>query len=378
MTHSPPGMRHTERLHRVVMSGPLPPAIGGMASVLDALGTSRLASQTRLTLFDTGKKTAADRTLLQGIQARLRLMRHWTALLANQGGTIAHIHTCSGFTFFLDGLLALLARRRGCRVVLHVHGGLFDTFLDGLHPILLRIARRIARTADVVIVLSEDWRNRLGQRLPGTHFAVLQNGVHEPNCPAQRVANDRPTFLFLGNLSRLKGVPVLLEAMSLAQADWCVQLAGSEAEPGFTEWLRQEIERRQLAHRVTLLGSVVGEAKDRALVRADAFVLPSLAEGLPMSLLEAMAARLPVVATTVGAIPEVIDEGVEGFLVSPGQAAPLAAAMDQLAGSPAQREAMGHAGHAKYRAHYSVDAMAQSLLDIYTREFGATPAHTTS
>lgn len=366
MTPNPQGTVHTEPQHRVVMSGPLPPAIGGMASVLDALGRSRLASLTHLTLFDTGKKTSAKRTLLQGIQARLRVMRDWSHLLARQNCTIAHIHTCSGFTFFLDGLLAFVARRHGCRVVLHVHGGLFDTFLDGLHPILLRIARRIASSAELVIVLSEDWRNRLSQRLPRTHFAVLQNGVHEPKGQHSRIPNEHPIFLFLGNLSRLKGVPVLLDAMEIAKADWCVHLAGHEAEPGFSDWLRQEIERRHLAHRVKLLGSVVGDAKYQALAQADAFVLPSLAEGLPMSLLEAMAARLAVVATSVGAIPEVIDTGVEGLLVPPGQAAPLAAAMDELATSPTQREAMGLAGHTKCQARYSVDAMAEALIEIYS------------
>ncbi|MDP3168450.1 MAG: glycosyltransferase family 4 protein [Hydrogenophaga sp.] len=375
MTPSQPCNGATTSRFRVVMSGPLPPAIGGMASVVGALSDSQLASQTDLTLFDTGKKTAANRTLLQGIQARLRLMRDWSALLAGQPGTIAHIHTCSGFTFFLDGLLAFVARRHRCRVVLHVHGGLFEAFLDGLNPLMLRIAQRIARRADVVIALSEDWRERLGQRLPGSHIAVLQNGVAEPTSAPQRGTNDRPIFLFLGNLSRLKGVPVLLDALELAQADWCVQLAGSESEPGYMQWLRDEIERRGLAGRVTLLGSVVGEAKQRLLARADAFVLPSLAEGLPMSLLEAMAARLPVVATTVGAIPEVIDEGIEGHLVSPGEAAPLAQAMDALSGlTPLQREAMGRAAHARYKARYSVDAMAQALLGIYETEFsGAKP-----
>lgn len=370
MTSSFPSQSAIDRRHRVVMSGPLPPAIGGMASVVGALSNSQLTSQTHLTLFDTGKKTAVNRTLLQGIQARLRLMRDWSALLAGQPGTIAHIHTCSGFTFFLDGLLAFVARRHGCRVVLHVHGGLFDAFLDGLNPIMLRIAQRIARRADLVLALSEDWRGRLGQRLPGSRIAVLQNGVAEPTCAPQRGANDRPTFLFLGNLSRLKGVPVLLDALELAQADWCVQLAGNEGEPGYTQWLNTEIERRGLAGRATLLGPVVGEAKQQLLARSDAFVLPSLAEGLPMSLLEAMAASLPVVATNVGAIPEVINEGVEGYLVPPNDARLLAAAMDRVAHASQHRDTMGRAGHAKYKDLYSVNAMAQTLLDTYDREFG--------
>lgn len=357
--------------YRVVMSGPLPPAIGGMVSVIEALSQSELTTRTELALFDTGKKTRADRTLWEGVHARLSLMAQWRALIRRQQTDIVHIHTCSGLTFFLDGLLAFLARRQGCRVVLHVHGGLFDQFLDDLHPLMRALARHIVRRADLLIALSDDWRQRLGQRLPGSRIAVLLNGVAEPvTVETGRGSHARPTFAFLGLLSTLKGVPVLLDAMALAKVDWCVQLAGGEGEPGFLAWLRTEIEKRHLTSRVELLGPVQGSAKDRLLAQADAFVLPSLAEGLPMSLLEAMAARLPVVVTTVGAMPEVISEGVEGHLVPPGDATALAQAMDTLAQSPQLREAMGRAGHVKYRAHYSAEAMAQALIAIYQREFG--------
>lgn len=364
----------TKHRDRVVMSGPLPPAVGGMASVIGALSQSTLAGATDLVLFDTGKKTAANRTLWQGVQARLRLIREWSALLAGHPGTIAHIHTCSGFTYFLDGILAAVARRHGCRVVLHVHGGLFDAFLDGLNPVMRRFAQHIARRADLLIALSDDWKDRLAQRLPGSRIAVVQNGVAEPGCEPRPGTHEQPTFVFLGNLSRLKGVDVLLDAMELAQADWQVQLAGSEAEAGFADRLRAEIDRRRLGNRVSLLGPVVGAAKQRLLAQADAFVLPSLAEGLPMSVLEAMAASLPVVATQVGALPEVIEDGAEGHLVPAGQAQALAEAMDKIARmtSP-QRKAMGARAHATYRSRYSVDAMAQALLVIYEERLANAP-----
>lgn len=351
--------------HRVVMSGPLPPAIGGMASVIGALNLSTLAKQTELILFDTGKKTADDRTLLEGVRARVALMRKWSALLAGHPGTIAHIHTCSGFTFFLDGLLAVVAHRHRCKVVLHIHGGLFDAFLDGLNPIMRAVARLIARRADLVVALSEDWKERLAHRLPNSRITVLRNGVSELGCEPQRGAHERTTFLFLGNLSRLKGVHVLLDAMELAQADWCVQLAGGEGEPGFTEWLNKEIVRRRLADRITLLGPVVGMTKQQLLARADGFVLPSLAEGLPMSLLEAMAASLPVVATSVGAIPEVIAQGKEGYIVPPNDPKQLAEVMDLLAQTPKLRFDTGCAGYEKYQLFFSIDAMAMVLLTMY-------------
>lgn len=369
-------MKPANTRFRIVMSGPLPPAIGGMASVLGALSESSLATQTDLTLFDTGKKTSANRSTLEGIQARLTLMKNWCALLRQHPESIAHIHTCSGFTFFLDGALLMLAKWQGCRVVMHVHGARFDAFLDELNPVMLAIARFLARRADVVIALSDDWKERLHQRLPGSHIAVLPNGVPEPASPPNKTTNHPPRFVFLGNLGKRKGVPVLLDAMELATVPWTVQLAGGDEDPGFTEWTRNEIGQRQLSHRAILMGPMVGDAKEQLLAQADAFVLPSLAEGLPMALLEAMAARLPVVVTTVGAMPEVIVEGVEGHLVPPGDAEQLAAAMDRVAVSAVRRSAMGHAGYSKYQALYSVDAMAKTLRGIYDREFrSATSRH---
>ena len=353
---------------RVVMSGPLPPAIGGMASVIGALGQSDLARQTHLALFDTAKKTREGRSLWEGVLARWQLMREWRLLLRTHRADIAHIHTCSGLTFFLDGLLAWSARRQGCRVILHIHGGLFDQFLDSLNPLLRVTAQHIARRADLLIALSEDWRQRLTQRLPHSRIAVVPNGVAEPLGTASRDPLAPTTFVFLGLLSTLKGIPVLLDAVSRSTGHWRVQLAGNEGEPGFAERLRADITARGLTDRMQLLGPVVGPAKDQLLLQADGFVLPSLAEGLPMSLLEAMAAQLPVVVTTVGAMPEVIKHRHDGLLVPPNDAAALASALDQLARLPREKAAaMGQAAYNKYRERYSVDAMAHNLLQLYGR-----------
>ena len=90
----------------ILMSGPLPPPPGGMASVLAMLAESSLARRVRLELFDTAKRTPEGRSAWQGWVARASLMRRWWRQLGELPAAIAHIHTCSGLTFFLDGLLA--------------------------------------------------------------------------------------------------------------------------------------------------------------------------------------------------------------------------------------------------------------------------------
>lgn len=348
----------------VVMAGPLPPAVGGMASVLGALQASTLPRRVDLALFETGKTTPPGRPLWQGIAARLALMARWWKLLGRRPRPLAHIHTCSGLTFFLDGALLVLSRLRGSPVVLHVHGARFDEFLDGLPAPLAALARWLGRRATVVIVLSPEWQERLARRWPGARLQVVGNGVAAPRL-AQDVGARAVRYAFLGNLGQRKGVPVLLQAAALARQPWTLELAGGEEEPGFAAWTDAEIQRLGLQARVRRLGPLVGDAKLEWLAGSQGFVLPSLAEGLPMALLEAMAMALPSVVSAVGAMPEVVRDRVEGRVVPPSDAAALAEALDELATVPGRRVDMGLAGAERCRSLYGIERMVDSLVGVY-------------
>lgn len=356
---------------RVLMAGPLPPAVGGMASVIDALLHSSLAESCALSPFNTGKQTPEGRSLASGIKARLSLMRQWWAALGQTD--VAHIHTCSGLTFFLDGLLLVLARVRGRPVVLHVHGAQFDAFLDGLPGLGRALARSLARGAHVVIVLSPEWETRLSSRLPGARLAVVRNGVDQPRLPAREARTDKGLhLLLLGNLGRRKGVPVLLDAIARpACATVRLTLAGGEEDPGA---LAQTRERVAGSDRIQCPGPVVGQAKLQLLADADAFVLPSLAEGLPMALLEAMAAGLPCIVSSVGAMPEVIRHGETGLVVPPDDVDALESAIVALGAMPeATRKAMGAAAQHACAGQFGVGRMAEAILDVYRRVSSAAP-----
>ncbi len=333
--------------------------------MLDGLGRSSLSGRVELTLFDTGKKTAPGRSLLVGIGSRLALMKRWWRALGQTD--IAHIHTCSGFTFFLDGGLLVLAKARGVSTVLHIHGAMFDQFLDSLGWFRTPLARMLARLADSVVVLSEDWQRKLAGRLPGARLAIVANGVARPQSSGANVrkAGAVPHFVFLGNLGRRKGVDVLLDAAAQATESWTLALAGGEEDAGFAEWARARVRELSLAQRVEVLGPVVGAEKDALLNSADGFVLPSLAEGLPMALLEAMAAGLPVVVSTVGAMPEVVTEGVEGLLVEPGNPTVLCAALDSLSADPVRARQMGDAARETCERRFGVEAAVEELTKLY-------------
>ena len=356
------------------MAGPLPPAVGGMASVLGALQASTLARKVDLQLFETGKTTPAGRPIWVGIATRLRLMADWWRLLRRRSGglvPVAHIHTCSGLTFFLDGALLVVSRLRGAPVVLHVHGARFDVFLDGLPAPAALLARWLARRAARVVVLSEEWRQRLDQRWPGARLCVVANGVAMPSRAHAVDRGGPPHYVFLGNLGQRKGVHVLLQAAAQSIHPWRVSLAGGEEEPGYTDTTRAAIARLGLTARVQILGPVVGQDKIALLADAQGFVLPSLAEGLPMALLEAMAMALPVVVTAVGAMPGVVRDGTDGRVVPAEDAAALAAALDALAAQPGQRQQFGEAAAERARALYGIEQMVDGLMEVYAALPGA-------
>lgn len=349
----------------VIMTGPLPPIVGGMSSVIAVLAASSLAHRTDLHLFETGKTTPQGRSLSQGVAERLRLMATWWKALGRSPRPLVHIHTCSGLTFFLDGLLLLLARLRGCGVVLHVHGARFDAFLDGLPSPIAALSHWIARRAGFVVVLSDEWLTRLAKRWPRARLKVVSNGVQAAARACGVDSPKPPRFVFVGNLGRRKGVHVLLDAAALAKHPWTVGLAGGVEEPGFDRWVREEISRRGLADRLSLLGAVVGDEKSSMLADAQGFVLPSLAEGLPMALLEAMAAGLPAVVTAVGAMAEAVRDGVDGFVVPAGDAFSLASALDRLAADPPLRRALGESAARRCESLYGIERMVDALMRLY-------------
>lgn len=351
----------------VVMAGPLPPAIGGMATVIGDISQSSLADRVALVPFNTAKQTSEGRSLLTGIVARVSLWKRWASALRGKGQSVAHIHTCSGLTYFLDGTLLIIARLLAQPVVLHIHGARFDRFLDELPAPLLFLARWLARRANRVVVLSETWKETLTDRLPGAQLSVIANGVPVRDQPVEAENATQTVFiLFLGNLSQRKGVWELIDAMRAVPVEATLALVGGEDDPGISDAVQTRINEAGMTDRVKLIGPAYGEDKHRWLEKADIFVLPSHAEGLPIALLEAMGGGIPAVVTAVGAMPTVINDGVQGKVVPPGDVDALSAALTALVNDPALRRTMGEAARKRCLADYGVERSAENYLRLYS------------
>lgn len=363
---------------RVLHIGPLPPPVGGMSTVLLELSAA-LQSDCETRVFSSAKTTPVDRSLLQAVGAQLRLIGRLALVLWRWRPAIVHIHTCSNFTFWRNGLDLMLARCFGCKTVLHIHGARFHQFLGGLGAVRAGLARVVLGGASRVIVLGQAWRERLAPWCRAESLVVVANGVAVP-ANALGPSDDAVAHIVcVANYEPRKGLHDLIRAAAELPADgrpWRISFLGADLDQAYQRSLRQLAKDLGVEDRVSLPGPVAAAQVADWLRSAYLFCLPSYDEGLPMSMLEAMGHALPVVATSVGAIPEAVDEGVEAFLYPPGDVAALAAALTRLLESPELARRMGESGHRRAALNYSAQSMAQRVFEVYQQMLGGgfTPA----
>lgn len=177
---------------------------------------------------------------------------------------------------------------------------------------------------------------------------------------ALEVPGSAPFVLAAGALVERKGFDVLVDAFALLQVAGAILWIAGEGDPAA---LKKRVERHGLAGRVRLLGRR-NDVPD-LLAAADVFAMPSRAEGLGIAALEAMAAGLPVVASRVGGLGEVVLDGETGRLVPPGDAAALARALDEVLGDATLRVRLGAAGRARVQAEFTADRMVDAYEALY-------------
>ncbi|MDE6485053.1 MAG: glycosyltransferase family 4 protein [Duncaniella sp.] len=283
-------------------------------------------------------------------------------LMTHPSIEIVHIHTASGASFRRKMYFARLARRMGRKVVMHVHSGrfadYFNTDPDGI--------TRSLNYCDEVICLSDQWYQFFSSH-GIDNLDLVPNPVDYPAKVEREADPEKIHLLFLGVLDKPKGVIDLVKAMIELKPEVrdrvVLHIAGAGAEE---ETLRSMIHDNGLEGNVVLEGWVSGDEKQRLLEMCHCFVLPSYFEGLPVSILECMAWKMPVIASCVGGIPSVVENGVNGYLIEPGDIDALAGAITEIVVNPAVRSAMGTCSRSKAEA-YSTDSVVSRLDKIYDR-----------
>lgn len=288
---------------------------------------------------------------------------------------ILHLQVSERSSFIRKGLLLELGRRLGYRTVLHHHGAELIPFYRRARRPMRGWVRRCVARADVNIVLGDGWKEFVVDELGAApaRVRVLANASGDLGFVTRPVTGQPTHFLLMANLSARKGVgDFLLALQSLARSGRPVRatLAGG----GEVEQFRAQAAEMGLGEIVTFTGWVNRAEAAQLLLAADVLVLPSYNEGLPMVILEALSAGLPVIATPVGSIPEVLTDRRDCLLVTPGDTDGLAAGMRWLVDSPELRRSLALRGRELFEHRFTIGDYMASLLAIYAEGQGPVSA----
>ncbi|WP_420103475.1 glycosyltransferase [Bosea sp. (in: a-proteobacteria)] len=275
---------------------------------------------------------------------------------------VVHLH--STFSGILRPMLKLLFPRLA--VVYCPHGWAFLRESSTASRVVTRTMERLlAPLADRIVCISDcERRAALEAGIADRRLALIYNGMsnERPDYPAAEWSDERLKVLFIGRLDRQKGYDILLEAAADLQTEVHLRMIGSTV-----------VGREQaLEHpaNVEMLGWQSPQIIEAQLDAADLVVIPSRWEGFGLVALEAMRARRPIVAFAVGALPEIVEDGVTGILCSPPGAEALVAGLKRALDMPLRP--MGEAGFQRFRRLFLVDTMQIKLQELY-RE--TSPAH---
>ncbi len=376
---SPPTVEQAKP--RVVIVGPGRRMMGGVSTFVEMLLASHVLRErhdlihldTTRALRDIGLE---DRFSLANLTYFFQQMFKFVEIAVKQKPRIAHFQVTSGLSFWKAGFFIILARFFGIKTIAHVHGGLFDQFYNNSQPLIKKMIGWQFRHSDYVITLSQKWKDFLLTEVdPQIKTGVVSNTVDTLFAEAMRnppaaVENKEKIILFLGSLGKRKGVFDIIKAIPLVlekHPEALFVFAGEEESRGEKSQIDQAVEEYGLSGKLRFVGRVSGDAKVELYQRSLFYLLPSYGENLPYSLLEAMAVGLPVITTPVGAIPEIISDGVNGFLIQPGDYQSLAECVICLLDDRDLRQKMSEANIEIISKDFLPEVAMKRIDDIYRR-----------
>lgn len=278
---------------------------------------------------------------------------------------IYHIHMASRGSTFRKGYYVKAAKRWGKKVILHIHGAQYMEFYHALPIKKRKKVIELLKSADCVIALSKEWKKKFDDEFRLTNCLVIENGINMNRLKSAQNSTSyhNHTFLALGRLGKRKGSYDLVQAAEIVSKevkDLKVLMAGD----GETQEIQRLIEKKNLQNYVKVLGWADFQTKLNLLKECATVVLPSYNEGLPMAILEGMAAGKAVISTYVGAIPEVIKEE-NGFLIEAGDINALAEAMIRCSTDGQKLEEISRNNVKKIQDQFSMEIMHKKLEKIY-------------
>lgn len=356
---------------RIVIVGPVPPSVGGVETVTRAVLESRIGERFEVRHCDITKnrpKETAGRWDWGNAKWAIIHLGRMIASCRDFRPQLVYLPLTGTWTGFArDSALAMIGKWYGATVIGHVHGAWFYRVLAAKGAMGYLVRRCLARF-DALLVLGSWWKKIVDEYgYAGEVFIVpptLDRQLYDVAKEHRPRYEQEPVGLFVGSVGKRKGVFDLLDALYELKVknNKAVRMiiVGGQEEPG--EWgaLQHRCASLGLNDTVEFTGSLTGEQLYDKYKRAGFFVLPSYAEGLPVSILEAGCFGLPVITTPVGAIRDLILDDENGLLIEPGNFGAIADVIGRLHASVSDRQRLGAALRSRI-VNYHPDTVCQRI-----------------
>lgn len=350
---------------KVLLVGKAAPDRGGIPTFLEMLRTGELSRLADVELLNVAHAGVPQGGKFTGGNIKRTLADARAVRRMAKGRDVVHIHSALAptVTVIRAGMLAAAARSAGAAVVMHAHGGELRSWLesDRRRSFLRRAMRPVAK----VVAVWSAGLDMLQEVFPGERSVLVDNGIELDRWHPGPRDHSPPRILYVGLLTPRKGVLDLAKASKILRergvAHELRMLGGTPDEGPAAE---AEV-RENLPEWADLLGRREPDDVPGVYSDADIFCLPSWWEAQPLSILEAMGSGLPVVASDVGDVGRLVEDGRTGFVVPVKDPERLADALEKLLADAGARRAMGDAGRKRAEEHFSAEVTARNLERIY-------------
>jgi glycosyltransferase involved in cell wall biosynthesis len=339
--------------------------MGGMDRLTDLITTALDQTEGRSVIF-TPLTTKGRFGKFLGALIFLAALARFIALALTKGVHVLHINVAAYGSAYRKMILAAVARVVGVPYIVHIHSGRFPKFWKEASPTVARAVDTFLDRSSAIIVLGREFEDLVLARVPGAQrrIRLMYNATpsRRQRC-IREAAQGKLQLTTLGLLGPNKNTTQLIEALGRlsSRPDWIATIAGN----GEVSKARTQVIKLGLAERVRVPGWMDQNQVQHLLEQTDVFLLPSLSEGVPMAILEAFSFGIPVIATAVNSIPEVVQDGRNGLLIPPGDLQALVDALTRLLDDGDLRHRLGQQAFQDHRAFYELTAYTKRLKKVW-------------
>lgn len=342
---------------KVLMVGPDYKTVkGGMSTVVKSYFEDGFRKHVDLIFIETQKNISKTKKIVLAIKSYFKI-------LFEKDVDIIHINMAARGSFYRKSVIVILAKIMNKKCLIHLHGGAFKNFYENeCNGLIKQYIKFIMNNVNLILVLSEEWKKILEEIGIKSNISVLNNGINIPQENPYKVENNE--MIFMGKICEEKGIYDLIESIKYLKEE-IPNIRLNVAGFGEVEKFLDIVSKYKLENNVKYLGWIDDNKKHDILKKSSIMILPSYYEAMPMSILEAMSYGVPCIATNVGGIPTLIDDGKDGLLIHAGNIEELTKKIRLLIYNSKIKKEYSEKSYIKCANTFDIKSVNKKLIKYY-------------